>query len=50
MHSLVWLAVALLVLWILLRLVFAVTGFFLNLLWIAALLFCAFWLFRKFAG
>ena len=49
MNSLVWLAIALIVLWILVRMVFAVTGFFLHLLWIAALIFAAIWLFNKFA-
>ena len=48
MHSLLWLGIVLVVLWLVLRFVFAVAGFFFNLLWIAALIMIALWLWRKF--
>ena len=47
-HSFVWIAVALLVIWVVARLVLAVTSFFLHLLWIGAILFAIVWLVRKF--
>lgn len=47
MNALIWLAIVLLVIWVLARVVFAVTGMFLHLLWIAALIFGAIWLFRN---
>ena len=47
-HSLVWIAVALVVIWILARVVLAVTSFFLHLLWIAAIVFVIVWAAKKF--
>ena len=47
-HSFVWIAVALVVIWILARLVLAVTSFFLHLLWIGAIIFLLVWLAKKF--
>lgn len=50
MQTFVWLAVLLVVLWILARVVFAVTSFFLHLLLIAAVVLGAIWLYKKYAG
>jgi flagellar biogenesis protein FliO len=50
MNTILWLAAVLFVIWLAAKLIFAVTGFFLNLLWIAALVLIAFWLFKKFFG
>lgn len=47
MNALIWLAIVLLVIWVLARVVFAVTGMLLHLLWIAALIFGAIWLFQN---
>ncbi len=47
-HSLVWIAVALVVIWILARVLLAVTSFFLHLLWIAAIVFVIVWAVKKF--
>ena len=47
-HSFIWIAVALVVIWIVARLVLAVTGFFLHLLWIGAIIFAIVWLVKKF--
>ena len=47
-HSFVWIAVALVVIWILARALLAVTSFFLHLLWIAAIIFLLIWLAKKF--
>lgn len=49
-NSLIWLAVGLFVLWIILRLTLAVTGGFLHLLWIGAIIFALIWLFRNVSG
>ncbi|MDQ3623421.1 MAG: hypothetical protein M3463_13175 [Verrucomicrobiota bacterium] len=50
MNSLVWLAVALLIGWIVLRLALAVTSGLLHLLWIAAVIMFVVWLFGKMRG
>ena len=47
-QSLVWIAVALVVIWILARVVLAVTSFFLHLLWIGAIIFVIVWAAKKF--
>jgi hypothetical protein len=47
-HSYLWIAVALVVVWILARVLLAVTSFFLHVLWIAALAFLIVWLAKKF--
>ena len=49
-NSLIWLAVLLFVLWIVLRLVLAVSGGFLHLLWIGAIIFALIWAFRIISG
>ncbi|MGV3531009.1 MAG: hypothetical protein ACO1QR_01475 [Chthoniobacteraceae bacterium] len=50
MQTFIWLAIALVVLWIPARVVFAITSFFLHLLLIAALVCGAFWLYNKYMG
>lgn len=45
-HSLLWLAVVLIVAWIILRVALAVTSGVLHLLWIGAIIFALIWLFR----
>ena len=47
-HPLVWIAVALIVIWLLARVVLAVTSFFLHLLWIGAIIFVIVWAVKKF--
>ncbi len=47
-HSFLWIAVALVVIWILARVLLAVTSFFLHVLWIAAIVFLIVWLAKKF--
>ena len=47
-HSFVWIAVALVVIWIFARVLLAVTSFFLHLLWIGAIIFFLVWLAKKF--
>jgi len=47
MNTLVWLAVVLLVGWIILRVALAVTSGLLHLLWIAAIVMFVVWVFRK---
>ena len=47
-HSFIWIAVALVVIWIVARGVLAVTGCFLHLLWIGAIIFAIVWLVKKF--
>lgn len=47
MNFLPLVAIFLLIVWVVARLVLAITGFFLHLLWILAILLFAFWLIRK---
>lgn len=47
MNTLLWIAIALVVIWVVAKVVGAVAGFLLNLLWIAALILFAIWLVRK---
>ena len=47
-HPFVWIAVALVVIWIFARLLLAVTSFFLHLLWIGAIVALLVWLAKKF--
>lgn len=47
MNALLWLAVILMLLWAVIRMAFAVTGIFLHLLWIAALIVFLIWIFKK---
>lgn len=49
-HSLLGLAILLIVIWFVVRVVLAVSGFFLHILWIAALVALAFWLFGLVSG
>ena len=48
MNKLLSIAVLLLVLWVLLRVALAVTGLFLNLLWVLAAILAILWLVGKF--
>jgi len=50
MSYLLSLAVLLLVLWVILKVALALTGVFLHLLWIIAVILAVVWLVRKFRG
>lgn len=50
MNSLLAAAVFLLILWVVLRIALAVTGVFLHLLWIVAIVLAVLWLFGKLKG
>lgn len=50
MSKLLGLAILLLILWIVLRLALAITGAFLHLLWIAAIILAVMWLVGKIRG
>ena len=50
MNSILWLATVLLVIWLVAKIVFTITGFFLHLLWIASVLLFAWWVFQKVFG
>jgi hypothetical protein len=50
MNSLVWLALVLLVAWLILKMALAVTSGLIHLLWIAALIMFAMWAFGKLRG
>ncbi len=50
MNKLLGLAVFLLILWVVLRVALAVTGAFLHLLWIVAIVLAALWLLGKLRG
>ena len=47
MNSIIWIAVALFVLWLLVRLVFAITSVALHLLWIIGVILVVIWLAKK---
>ena len=47
MNSIIWIAVALFVLWLLVRLVFAITSAALHILWIGAVILLVIWLAKK---
>ena len=49
-NSLIWLALLLFVLWIVLRVALAVSGGFLHLLWIGAIIFALIWVFQNIRG
>ena len=49
-NSLLWLALALFIGWVILRVALAMTGGILHLLWIGAMIFLAIWLFRQMTG
>jgi hypothetical protein len=46
-HSLVWLALLLVVVWIVARVILAITSFALHLLWVIAIVLAAIWLFNR---
>ncbi len=48
MNSLIWIAVVLFVIWLLVRLVFAITSAALHILWIIGLILLVVWLAKKF--
>jgi hypothetical protein len=50
MSKLLMIAVFLVILWVVLRIALALTGAFLHLLWIAALVLAVMWLFDKLRG
>lgn len=50
MNFLPLLAIVLLVVWVMARVVFAITGFFLHLLWILAIIMFVLWLIGKVRG
>lgn len=50
MHSLLWIALVLLVLWVVARVIGFVAGVALNLLWIVALVLLVMWLFSFITG
>ncbi len=49
-HPLIWLAVLLVVIWIVARVVLAVTSLALHLLWVVAVVLVILWLVRKTRG
>lgn len=50
MSKLLILAVFLVILWVILRVALAITGVFLHLLWVAAIILAIFWLVGKLRG
>ena len=50
MRSLLWIAIALVVNWLIAKVVAGVAGALLNLLWIAAIIFGIIWLIGHFTG
>jgi hypothetical protein len=50
MNALVWLAIVLVVTWLILRVALALTSGILHLLWIAAIVMFVLWLFGKLRG
>ncbi|RBP47305.1 hypothetical protein DES53_101102 [Roseimicrobium gellanilyticum] len=52
MHSstFIWLALALMVLWLVLKVALAITSVLLHLLWIAAIIFVVLWIFGQLTG
>ena len=50
MNAIAWLAIALLILWAVLRLALAITAGLLHLLWIAAIVMLVVWIFNKLRG
>ena len=48
MNSLIWIALVLFVLWIVVRVVFAITSFVFHLIWVVALILLIVWLVRRF--
>jgi hypothetical protein len=50
MSKLLILAIFLVILWVILRVALAITGVFLHLLWVAAIILAIFWLVGKLRG
>lgn len=50
MQSLIWIAIVLVVIWVVARLVAGVAGVLLNLLWIIAIILLIVWLFNLVTG
>lgn len=50
MHNLIWIAIVLVVIWVIARLVAGVAGILLNLLWIVAIILLALWLWGVLTG
>ena len=48
MNSFIWLAVLLVIVWIVARIFLAVTSVLLHLLWVGAVIFIVIWLIKKF--
>ena len=48
MNSLIWLALVLFIIWLVVRVVFAVTGFVFHILWVVAVILLIVWLVRRF--
>ena len=48
MNSLVWIALVLFALWIVVRVVFAITSFVFHLIWVIAVILLIVWLVRRF--
>ncbi|MEZ0276037.1 MAG: hypothetical protein ACAH88_14110 [Roseimicrobium sp.] len=48
--SLIWLALTLMVVWVVLKIALAITSGLLHLLWIAAIIFAVFWIFGQLTG
>jgi hypothetical protein len=50
MNSLIWFAIALIILWVVVRVFLAVTSAVLHLVWIVAIILFVVWLVRKFTS
>ena len=50
MNSLIWIAVLLVIIWVVARVFLAVTGALLHVLWIIAIIALIIWAVRKFTG
>jgi hypothetical protein len=48
--SLIWLAITLMVVWVVLKIALAITSGLLHLLWIAAIIFAVLWIFGQLTG
>ena len=48
MNSLIWIALVLFIIWIVVRVVFAITSFVFHLIWVVALILLIVWLIRRF--
>ena len=48
MNSLIWIALVLFVIWLVVRVVFAITSFVFHIIWVVALILLIIWLVRRF--